>query len=784
MNQIWRFVVTWPRTIIATTAAITVFFLAVVLARGIGFNGSPETLARNDSALEFFNQTRATFGDDRVIIAALTTEDVFTPDFIQRLERLTARLSQVEGVSGVLSLANALSIKRQGDEISVQRLIPRAANEVQLRSLKTSVTADPLYAKQYISADGKTTAISVFLKLVDEEHSRAITQEVERIAREEAQGDELLLAGVPVMDIRAIDRMLRDIAVISPVAFLLGFLVFLFAFRSLWGAALPMMTMIVGNLWTVGMMSLLGHPFTFATLTMPTVVMAIGSSYVFHVLNQYRISMSRLEADADFAERARAWIDGVKFIGPAVIVSATTTMAGFGALASSRVPTARDMGMFEAIGVFFLLLLSILFIPAALALLPPHAAGRAHNQEKDYATWLNELLRQVTALILYRRPAVLTFFLLITALTGAGAYRLRVNTDYLNIFPRESEVVQSAEKLHERLAGAASIQVVVSGARGEVADPNFLNALLRLEEFALTQEGVDSALSIADIFKRFNSVFDPASKEPFPSDRKRIETIFDDYLSQTDMVSRVVDGDRSSAVVILRANLFGSNELRGLASKLEEWSKANLPPGVTARPTGSFILLNDASDALAKSQKSSMAIALISIFLMMAILFRSYSTGLLALIPNLLPIVCYYGFLGWMGITLDITTSLVASAALGIAVDNAVHMIRRYRQSLGERQSGTKSDEGWTMWLSVLRAGKPMALANLTLVAANLIFMLSSFKPVRVAGLLWVIVIITSLAADLIFLPALMKTSLFDRIARGAANKAEVTEAVYASTEK
>jgi predicted RND superfamily exporter protein len=246
--------------------------------------------------------------------------------------------------------------------------------------------------------------------------------------------------------------------------------------------------------------------------------------------------------------------------------------------------------------------------------------------------------------------------------------------------------------------------------------------------------------------------------------------MFSNFLSNDESIYRLVSRDGSRAIIILRTNLFSSNELRELTDKLQEWSVANLPAGTSARATGSFILLNDASDAVAASQLSSLAIALVSIYIMMVILFRSFATGLLALIPNLLPIICYFGFLGWTGITLDITTSLVASAVLGLAVDNAVHMIRRYRQCVKERASASngaysKEDEGWAMWMTMLRTGKPMVLANLMLMAAFLIFVLSSFVPVRTAGLLWAVTIFACLAADLIFLPVLMKTKLFARTA-------------------
>ena len=190
-----------------------------------------------------------------------------------------------------------------------------------------------------------------FSRPLGEAESRAVAEAVEQVAKSEADGDEVFLSGVPIVDARGIRSMLRDMLVLSPIAALLCFGVFLFAFRSFWGAVLPMAALIIGLVWTIGLMSLLGSPITLATLSLPTALMAVGSSYIFHVLNQYRVSMSTLGPDADARSERTAWFEGLTFISPAVIVSGTATMAGFGALASSEIPTARDMGIFEACGV-------------------------------------------------------------------------------------------------------------------------------------------------------------------------------------------------------------------------------------------------------------------------------------------------------------------------------------------------------------------------------------------------------------------------------------------------
>jgi uncharacterized protein len=787
MIQPAKFVVSYPKTIISATIAITIVYIAIISMYGISFNGSPETLARKDETFFFFNETRKIFGDDRVIIVAITTDEVFTSAFLERLDRLTNKLAAVAGVDQALSLTNIKAIKRNQTDVSVGRLIdPRTLGQAdadQLETLKQQVTRDPLYARHYVSVDGKTAAIDVLLKSLSESQTRAVAEQLERLATSEANGDEVFLSGIAIVDARGIRSMLRDMLVLSPIAAALCFGVFLFAFRSLWGALLPMATLIIGLIWTIGLMSLLGRPITLATLPLPTVLMAVGGSYIFHVLNQYRVSMCLLSANADLRTEQTAWLNGLCFIGPAVIVSGTATMAGFGALASSSVPTARDMGIFEALGVLALLILTVVFIPAALHLLPRDALGKTSERRADYAVSLNGLLVSITALVLFRRRVILIGTLLVTVVIGIGATWLQVNTNYLQIFPRGSATVRDAVKLHERLAGAATIQLVVTRGAGSITAADLFRAASALEQFALTQPGVDAGISVVDIVRRINAVLPRRdldtieSREEIPDDRT-LSLIFRDYLSQDESISHLVSANRSQLVIVLRANLFSSNELHELTRQIDEWSVVNLPAGITQRATGSIILLNDASDAVAASQSSSLAIALVTIYLMMVVLFRSFATGLLALIPNLIPIVWYFGVLGWSGTPLDITTSLVASAALGLAVDNAVHMIRRYRQCVAERTRESAEnpvepgglpapDEGWVIWMTMLRTGKPMVLANLMLIAAFLVFVLSSFVPVRIAGLLWALTIGACLGGDLIFLPVLMKTKTFAKAAIG-----------------
>ena len=783
MKSLAKLAVSYPWAVIAITLGITLAMGSVIAIRGIHFNGSLESLARKDSDSQFYDQVKGAFGDDRVIVVALTTDDVFTPQFVNKLAKLTSELEGVPGVEEAQSITNIKSIRRAGDDVVVDKLVPPGATEEELKALRAGVVTDPIYVKNYISEDGRTAGINVFLKQMDESATRQVAREVSRIARAGAGHDDLLLAGVPIMDDVGINSMTKDMLLCSPLAALVCAVIFFLAFRSVWGAVLPMGAIMIGITWTLGLMSLMNRPITIATLSLPIILFAVGGSYMFHVLNQHRLSMTGGLGGSGRGRTSKSvtqgqtwfeplypgagdpkidWLWGLRFILPAVLVSGLTVIAGFGALASSSIPTARDMGLFDTLGVAAILVITITFVPAMLTVIKPERMGisRTRVEHHHYPGLMTRVLGNVTSIVLHRPGLVLGVCGILVLAAMAGLTRLRVNTNYLKIFPASSRMVRDTNQLHERLAGVSTIELIVTGPPGMVYSPEALKNIDSLEKFVRVQPGVDSAISIVDIIKRVSSTLDPhQAPDAVPSTEESTRRIYQDFLAGQRSVSRLAEVGQnqsgSRAAIVVRTNIFGSDEVHRLIDSINRWSRDHLAPGLEARATGSVVLLNDASDAVGASQVSSLAIALTSIYIMMVALFASPLIGLVALIPNVVPVLWLFGFLGATGIPLDITTSLVATSALGLAVDNAVHMIRRYRQCSSE-----VGEDGWTMWLTMHRTGRPMILANLTLMAAFSVFMASSFVPVRMAGLLWVVTIAGCLGADLFLLPVLMKARI------------------------
>src|SRR5215813_1535284 len=151
MKTLAKLAVCHPWGVIAVTLGVTLVMAAAIAVRGIHFNGSLESLARNDTDSKFYDQVKGTFGDDRVIVVALTTEDVFTSQFVKKLARLTSDLEAVRGVEEAQSITNVKSIRRIGGDVVVDKLIPGNATQEELKTIRGSVVADPLYLKNYIS---------------------------------------------------------------------------------------------------------------------------------------------------------------------------------------------------------------------------------------------------------------------------------------------------------------------------------------------------------------------------------------------------------------------------------------------------------------------------------------------------------------------------------------------------------------------------------------------------------------------------------------------------------
>jgi hypothetical protein len=309
------------------------------------------------------------------------------------------------------------------------------------------------------------------------------------------------------------------------------------------------------------------------------------------------------------------------------------------------------------------------------------------------------------------------------------------------------------EAVNRLLAGAVPIYVVIDGGGdGAMREPAALQALDRLEHELEKLPGVTHATSIADLVKVLNRAVeagDPA-QERIPDSRQGIAELL--QLVPKGDAHRLLTTDHARANLVVRTGTVGSEAVLALADSLERGlAAASLPPPLTGGVTGNAILLSRSADGIANGQMQAVCLAAGSIFLLILAGLRSLPLAVIAMIPNVVPVLLFFGLLGAGIAPLSLPTSLIGSVALGIAIDDTVHYIVRYR---AERMAGRDPDQ------ASRRASQSVGTAIVTacamLVAGYSIVALSGFATLREFGLLSAGTMVLCLLTDLILLPALL----------------------------
>ncbi|MGH9836386.1 MAG: efflux RND transporter permease subunit, partial [Blastocatellia bacterium] len=741
--------------------ALTAFF-AFGLRRGLELDVSPLGFVEKGSqARTDFENARKKFGADDYLVVAVACDDVFAPANLARLRNLHERIEKTKGVAEVLSLANAPCARSVDGVITAVKLMPDAragdlenggvAEEITLEEARRVATSDRLYVGNLVSADSRTAAFNILLKSDLPTTTRhVITKQIYDLTND-AGFNGAWFAGDPFSQWRATKAIKHDLILFLPLTLLLIALVLWLSFRSLVAVVLPLLTVGIGLVWLFGLMAYFNAHFTILALMLPTLMLAIGCSYMVHVLNQIGIVCEKRLGIG----KAELLEEAMRFINLPVIVSALTIIAGFLSLVFTHIPAIRTTGVYAATGAALTMILSLTFIPAALMLLGERAitfrlglTGRMVRLLEATGRWATS---QQT--LLYALTAI------IVVVSVIGVRRIVIDIDYFHFFKPNSETTVGLAEISRRLSGAVSFEIIVEGKQaGAIERPETLERIAELQNFAEKQkdasgQGIDRALSVVDFVRHLNRAFHDNDQRHYsiPSDEDVIRELFSDR----DHLRSFLTPDGRTARILIRSNLSGSQAMAGAIREVEKKGR-ELLPDFRVLVTGTFVLLNRTSDQIAGEQKQSITIALVTIFLMLSMLFRSLRVGLTALVPNLIPVLFFFGFMGWRGIELNLTTSLVASLVLGLAVDNAVQFVVRFRRVQSETASLNDA-----IIQSMRLSGRPIIYANIALAATFAIFAFSNFAPIASFGLLSAVTIIGCLIEDLVLLPARLTSPVF-----------------------
>ncbi len=728
---------------------IAVAVVSVERSRQLEFVKSIDTMFdRADPALVPYRRLARAFGSSEIVLAAYDDPDLFTSFGIDRLRRLTARLGALPTVSSATSLAST----------------PLGNRIIDVESSPTARKLVDLMEGYTLGPDRRTAAVACVLEppaapaSVPPARATSRADAIDEIRACMQEFPAGTVAGEPVMLRDGFAMLKRDGNLLGTTAGLLAGLVLLISFRSLRWLIVPLAVVLLALWGTRGILAVAGLRLTMVSTMLSAMVTVVAIATTVHVIIGFR---RHREAGLD---PETALVNTFSTLFWPVVGAIATDIIGFGALISSRVGPVHDFGIMTAIGAGMVLVAVALAVPW-LAL-----AGRFVSDPRQ-AWGEGSLERGLDALVkwIVRHPLpILGAAITIVAVAVAGMRWLTVETDFTKNFRASSPIVSSYDMIESRLGGAGVWDVLVPV--GDEIDGDTLTRVTRLEKRLrtdVTAEGptgeampaLTKVMSVADVM----AAVSPVSLERLEETRlgnwiiSRAIALLETQLPQLGrslIGTDPVDGSRWLRVMLRARERQPADVKRSIISQVRQIVAEEIPGSDNQPPgevTGFFVLLAQLVERMISDQWFTFTIAAVGIFLLLSLAFQSPLLGLVALVPNALPIFVVLGLLGWIGTPINMGTAMIAAVSMGLSVDSSIHYITAFRRRLHDGDAFHTALE-----TAHQTAGRAMIFSTLALVVGFLALTTSGFIPTVSFGMLSCLTLIGSLLGNLVVLPVLL----------------------------
>ena len=722
-----------PWRVVALWLAITL--IASVGALRIKVETSTDSiLDRSSDAWTFYQESQRLFGGDEILTLLIEAPERFDPRTLSDVIELTKEFETLKGVQRVDSLASVPLVHptHEGDvhlESALHEGVPQSAAEV--AQLEALIQADRIAPSTLMSEDGKYFGINVVLEQGAERYYEEVLDRIER----RLESRSAWVSGVPVFRVETDSRTRSQLALFTPITILaMGVLIFAL-FGSVGAVLMSLGSSGLATWCVIGTMGALGVPVTITTVVLPSILLALGCAYNMHLLTAF---MARQSAGRD--------LDSLLPVALPIALSGLTTAVGFIAVSFVRIDAIRDIGGFGALGVVVLLASTLTVTPAALRRWP------LRKREVRFQPWLSTTgAEAVVRVAESRRRLILIGWLIAGVTIGIGVARVSVETDVIVWFPEDDPIRSAYTTIRRELSGISPMNVVLTApVDRSVIEPEVLAKIDSLGRHLESLEPVGRAISAADLLEQMHGAYMGAPQTDLPQDFGLISQYLV-LLEAKDYIFDLLTADRGAANVVLRVNDNSSAVLMSIARQAETWWAENGIDGIEARTTGIMYEFARAEDEIAYGQLRGLVFALVAITAILMAIFRWPRLALIALAPNAIPVAMAFGFMGLSGVPLDAGTVVLGNLALGIAVDDTIHVVSGF---YGSREEGNSPRDA--IQAAFVRSLPAVVFTTVAVSIGFLILGISDFTVTRHLGLLTAGIMVLCLLANLLLLPAFL----------------------------
>ena len=805
MNSIRNYinlVINYPKQTLLLV--LITLFVSLIGLNNFKLDASSDALViENDSAFRIYQESGDEFGgSDFLIVTFEPSYELFSEESLSTLKNLELELSKISGVEDVFSLLDA--------PIFFQPKVPLTDVADNLKDLETpnidllearkEFLNNPIYKDLILTSDGKTTALQLVISenipktnlvrkrykaLAEANRNNAyieeLNQQISELNEIESNDQELLIKNIRNILIKyendatlflggpsmiAVDMMTyikSDLVIFGiGVAFIFALMLYLF-FGNIWFVVLPLVNAFITSTFTAGVLGLMNWKISVVSSNFIALLLILTISLTVHIMVRF--------SDTTEQDKKLALKETFSAMFMPCLFAALTTAIAFLSLTLADLKPVIEFGKMMAVGMSFALLFTFSFLLAAFTYLNT-------KKTRDFLN-IRSILQKIADITHTYKLTFLASYAIIFILFFTGVSKLMVENRFIDYFDESTEIYQGMLLLDEELGGTATLDIIINEPKEAIDDVIFediaddlfaddmfadeesqasgywwnIYSLAKLEEihdYLDDMPEIGKVLSVASGVKLARQINDGEDlndlelallRSVLPEDIR--ETLLYSYINKDDSKVRI------STRVIESAESLNREEL---LTKIESdlINKFNLSSD-QFEITGLAVLYNNMLQSLFASQIGSLSLVFAVIALMLLILFRSLKIMLIGILPNVFVASSVLGLLGLLKIPLDIMTITVASISVGMAVDNTIHYLYRYRSNIRAGHNAEKS-----MQLTHLSVGRAIFYTAFTIAVGFSVLILSNFAPTALFGIFTAIALLLAFVSSLTLLPIML----------------------------
>ena len=740
-----------PKLVIAATVLLTLLFLTQFPR--ITTDTNPKNMLPETSDVRVWNdEVDKIFSlyEDTIVVGVENDAGVLNRETLGRIARITDEILQVKGVASrdVNAFTTVTNVTAEGGTLKVGPLMPAVPrSEAEVADLRRALFGNPLFVNRIISPDGKTTAI--YVPLEKGANGADIAEKIRAIVGKESGPERYYIAGDPVARDTFGAEMFKLMGIFSPIAGMIMFITIQLMFRNLSLSFTMMAVAMAAIIWSMGLLIGAGFPVHIMSSMAPVFLMAIATDSI-HIFNEFYFRYREKH------DKLAAIRETMAAVSRPVRYTALATAAGFAVLLFMNIIPVKVFGGLIAFGTVVLRLFSFSLIPAILTFIKEEKIARAAETESVELDRTARLLRRIGEVGATRPLATVLVGLVLLVVAIVGTSKIHVNNNLVAWFKESSEIRVADSAMNQALGGTSLGYVVVLANDPEfMKRPEAMRWLDGLQRHLEQLPVVGKTFSAADYVKRINQVLhdDDKKYDAVPDTKEAIGQylfLFSMSAKPSDL-DNVVDPAFQKANVWVQLKTWDAEAMRQVMHATETYQNAH-PLAVSVKPAGIAYFNLVWNDEVLGDMVRGFLMALVAVFVILALSFRSAKWAVVGYMPLLFTILLIYGVVGYAGKDFDMPLSVLSTLSLGMAVDFSIHFISRFRQRMAETGGEVREALLWT----AARPGKGIFRNAVLFAAAFSVMLFAPLTPYIAVGAFIVAMMMLSALLTLLYLPALI----------------------------